>query len=244
YLYGTEASTSDVSIAAYKRNTLLNTMYGINIITIVADESRNITAVDKTSEIVNSTGVLMSDKTARGSDVTPFTNGTSLTMAQCLYVANQVRVKIGTAFEYGILVMPKLYEADEYASYCYGLSSFAVPDAAKDIHLSAVVLDCMNWLSSNVSEEDGGMGDNCLTSVYYKGVVQGQLVDSPEDVDMLQLTRDTVYFDFGYIVNFKVKIEDSFRSAAIAGESVGAKMTAIVTYAESGVTDMMEFYNR
>ncbi|MBQ8345324.1 MAG: hypothetical protein IJY42_03550 [Clostridia bacterium] len=108
-----------------------------------------------------------------------FANGHQLLTASILYNAPTLRNKIGASFEYGMLVMPKLYEEDDYITTAFGLSFFGSPGTAFDIAYCAVIMDAMNWLSSEVPVEDGGMGEECPTTAYYKGLVQRLLVDSP-----------------------------------------------------------------
>ena len=222
--------------------TFLQTNRHNNIITPIFDTSRNVELVTQMGDLCQKVAVYYEAHTARANSENRelFKNGQSLLLASCLYMGSYIRNEVNSSFEYGLLVMPKLYEEDDYVTTSYGLSFFGIPDAANDVAFCAVVMDSMNWLSGDVSEEDGGMGENCLTTVYFKGVVQGQLVDSPEDVEMLNTMRESVFFDFEFIVS--TGIEGAFSKAVRAGEAVD--VSSVKANAETEITTMMEFYNK
>ena len=178
----------------------------------------------------------------RANDMDTFANGHQLLTASILYNAPTLRNKIGASFEYGMLVMPKLYEEDDYITTAFGLSFFGSPGTAFDIAYCAVIMDAMNWLSGNVSRENGGLGDDNLIDTFYGTVLTGTVANSPQDMSMLTLAREHLYVEFEWL---NLSAPNDLRGALTKGQTIDdAKVAEIAAIVDSQLVDIMQFYQR
>lgn len=98
--------------------------------------------------------------------------------------------------QFGILPFPK-YDIDQetYLSHSYdGLSSFSVPACALDPEMSARVLDA---LAAESKHE--------VIPAYYEVVLQGRVAQDAESKEMLNIIREYLFFDFGFIYSDALK---------------------------------------
>ena len=219
--------------------TLLKTNRNNHIITVVANTSTNVTIAAKMAELVNHEAMdYYVSAMPRRRDMTLFTTGNALMLATCLY--NGQKLKLTEGLDYGILVLPKYSEADEYGCSAYGASPFAIPATALDAHASAVIIDTMNWLAN--TEDEGGMGEDRLVYTYYNTVLKGQVSNSPQDNEMLDLARSTQIYEFDALLR-TTGLSDGFVSAIEKNTSVSVTMDNMVGTAQKALTDSMEFYN-
>ncbi|MBQ8416204.1 MAG: hypothetical protein IJX13_04830, partial [Clostridia bacterium] len=112
-----------------------------------------------------------------------------------------------------------------------------------DLQMVAIVMESMNWLSN--SDGEGAMDeDERVLPVYYGTVLQGQIAESPDDYRMLDLIRNSIRFDFGYQLDGQIKMANNVYKVVINGRNLGAELTEINAFAEAGLTDLREFYNK
>ncbi|MBQ8345311.1 MAG: hypothetical protein IJY42_03485, partial [Clostridia bacterium] len=179
------------------------------------------------------------DKTCRNIDMTLFATGKSLLIATTPYMIGRLQ---DTALAYGLLVAPKLNETDSYRSTVYGISVMAIPSTAKESGYSMVVLDAMNWLSGNVSRENGGLGDDNLIDTFYGTVLTGTVANSPQDMSMLTLAREHLYVEFEWL---NLSAPNDLRGALTKGQTIDdAKVAEIAAIVDSQLVDIMQFYQR
>ncbi|MBQ8345138.1 MAG: hypothetical protein IJY42_02610, partial [Clostridia bacterium] len=88
------------------------------------------------------------------------------------------------------------------------------------------------------------LGEDALVYTYFDTVIKGQVANSPEDYEMLQMTRDLAYYDFAFILEANAGIFTGFQKAVTDQYSVGTKMSDILANAEQNLTAIMEFYNQ
>lgn len=96
----------------------------------------------------------------------------------------------GMDADFGILPFPKYDESQEsYLSHSYdGMSIFAVPKTVKSLEMSGLVTEALCAESRNTT-----------IPAFYKTVLQTKVVRDEESSEMLDLIRNTLLFDFGYV---------------------------------------------
>lgn len=96
----------------------------------------------------------------------------------------------GMDADFGILPFPKYDENQEnYLSHSYdGMSIFAVPKAIKDKEMSGLITEALCAESRNTT-----------VPAFYETVLQAKVVRDDESSEMLDLIRNTLLFDFGYV---------------------------------------------
>lgn len=98
--------------------------------------------------------------------------------------------------QFGILPFPK-YDVDQesYLSHSYdGLSSFSVPACATNPTMCAKVLDAM-----------GAESKYTVIPAYYEVVLQGRVAQDADSKEMLDIIRENLYFDFGFLYSDALK---------------------------------------
>lgn len=96
----------------------------------------------------------------------------------------------GMDADFGILPFPKYDENQEnYLSHSYdGMSVFAVPKAVRDTEMSGLVTEALCAESRNTT-----------VPAFYETVLQTKVVRDDESAGMIDLIRNTLLFDFGYV---------------------------------------------
>ncbi len=133
--------------------------------------------------------------------------------------------------DFGIVPYPKYDPADEtYRNRNFGSSYFAIPVTAKDVNLSAVILEAQNFYSYlNVRP------------TYYDTVLKAKAARDEETCEMLDLVMDTCYIDpffvYGTVLggvadqpfNLVVAKSDTYMSKMESlGKSIDTKMADLV----------------
>ena len=115
--------------------------------------------------------------------------------------------------EFGILPFPKYDEDQEnYLAHSYdGLSSFAIPACTGTPEMSAKVLDAM-----------GAESKYSVIPAYYEVVLQGRVAQDAESKEMLNIIRENLYFDFGFIYSDALKRTGSAGPFAFFGDELRA----------------------
>ena len=122
-----------------------------------------------------------------------FTTDGALFMTGTLNNANALR---NADMKFGILPFPKYdYDQEEYLSHSYdGLSSFSVPACATAPQMCAKVLDAM-----------GAESKYSVIPAYYEVVLQGRVAQDADSKEMLNIIRENLFFDFGFIYSDALK---------------------------------------
>jgi hypothetical protein len=137
-----------------------------------------------------------------------FTNDSALFMTGTLQNAATLR---HAEMEFGILPFPK-YDIDQetYLSHSYdGLSSFAIPACATEPAMCAKVLDAM-----------GAESKTSVIPAYYEVVLQGRVAQDAESKEMLNIIREHLYFDFGFIYSDALKYTGGAGPFALFGDAL------------------------
>ncbi len=137
-----------------------------------------------------------------------FTNDNALFMTGTLQNAATLR---HADMEFGILPFPK-YDLDQetYLSHSYdGLSSFAIPACATEPAMCAKVLDAM-----------GAESKTSVIPAYYEVVLQGRVAQDAESKEMLNIIREHLYFDFGFIYSDALKYTGGAGPFALFGDAL------------------------
>jgi hypothetical protein len=92
--------------------------------------------------------------------------------------------------DFGIIPFPKYDEAQtNYISHAYdGMSMFSVPKSVKDTKMSGTVTEALCAASKDL-----------VIPAFYDITLQTKVTRDTESQAMLDLIRQTVYFDFGYV---------------------------------------------
>lgn len=122
-----------------------------------------------------------------------FTSDGSLFMTGTLNNSSALR---HAEMQFGILPFPKYdIDQDTYLSHSYdGLSSFSIPACATEPKMSAHVLDAL-----------GAESKHEVIPAYYEVVLQGRVAQDAESKEMLNIIRENLFFDFGFIYSDALK---------------------------------------
>ena len=200
-------------------------------------DENNINMVDILSAFLhNNKGVLYSDKTNRAGDnpnVTYFSNGRSLFYAAALERA-AILQDSNTDFKIGIVPMPKLdANQSNYVSTSYGLSFFAIPKAAADEHMSATILNAMNYLSNDT-----------IVETFYDIVMKGQFSDTENDANMIDNARENIYFDFAFSNESALGAPQVvFRTAIRDNSAISSSIDSISINSERMLEELLMTYS-
>lgn len=116
-----------------------------------------------------------------------FTNNQALFISGTLDQSAVLR-NMDTAF--GIVPFPKYDDAQEtYLSHSYdGHSIFGIPASLVDPSMSGAVMDAL-----------GAESRQSVVPQYYEVVLKGRTTRDEESREMLDIIRDNLYFDFGFV---------------------------------------------
>ncbi len=159
-----------------------------------------------------------------------------------LFKADQVLFDmshVGAAVEYrdmesdfGIVPYPKYDPADEtYRNRNFGSSYFAIPVTAKDINLSAVILEAQNFYSYlNVRP------------TYYDTVLKAKAARDEETCEMLDLVMDTCYIDpfFIYGTVLGGVADQPFNLVASKSDTYMSRMESLAKSIDTKMADLVE----
>ncbi len=116
-----------------------------------------------------------------------FTNNQSLFIAGTLDQSETLR-NMDTAF--GIVPFPKYDKYQEtYLSHSYdGHSIFSIPSSLADPSMSGAIMDAL-----------GAESRQSVIPQYYEVVLKGRTTRDEESREMLDIIRENLYFDFGFV---------------------------------------------
>ena len=153
--------------------------------------------------------------------------------ASCMYNGTAVK---NTGVNYGVIPFP-MYEADgDYISTSYGVSTFAIPKTAGDYHFSAVILDALNYYSWNT-----------VVTNFYDTTMKAQIADSANDARMMDIARDSLYFDFAWMLDEggTMNVFSAFQSATSKKETeLSSTLSSAMETSIMGLADIIAFYNQ
>ena len=128
------------------------------------------------------------------------------TLFSAITIGNLVNFK-NVEFQYGVMVYPKYHsEQKGYFSTTAGSSVFALTKVTRDPEKSAVILEALNACFYDQ-----------VTPAIFRTVLQGRISKKPEMAAMLEVIRDSVYYDFGFVWNASLGNIANFTSFIEAG---------------------------
>lgn len=189
-VYGALYDTHSIGCLPYSAGMKLTTIGADGAIQITQNTDNLIKIGEACANLIHGGGVRYDSNTARSTNnqgVKLFTAGSALFYATALYLGQSLRAA-NTDFDYGVLVPPKFDKDSEYITGTYGASLFGIPNSVKNPHMSAVILDAINYYSNDT-----------VVEAFYEIVLKYQVADSEEDANMIEKARDVLYMDFAYI---------------------------------------------
>ena len=235
-MYDTHSMQSQMFAAGIKL-TEINDQGGISLVA----KSRGVNSLihDKLKSVIQDSANKFNNTTAR-SDVSNktnlFINDQAVFYANCLYVGSQITKKAANGFEFGILPQPLYAEGEDYISTAYGMSVFGIPKSSVDPHFSAVVLDAMNFHS-----------EDTVVSAFFNQTMNTQLASGSEDARMLDLARNSLYFDFSWILQIggKMTVHSAFYTTiASKDKELASALDSALEVSVPGLGEIMMFYNQ
>ena len=151
----------------------------------------------------------------------------------CMYVGSYVK---DTGVNYGVVPMPMYEEGGEYISTSYGVSTFAIPKTAADYHFSSVILDALNYYSYNT-----------VVTNFYDTAMKAQIADSADDARMMDIARDSLYFDFAWMLDEgkTMTVFSAFQKATNDENiKIGSLLDKAMETSIEGLQSIIAFYNQ
>lgn len=130
--------------------------------------------------------------------------------------------------DFGVLPYPKYNPEDEtYRNRNFGSSYFAIPITARDVEMSAVVLEAQNFYSYRD-----------VRPTYYETILKEKVSRDEETAEMLDLIIDTCYIDpfFIYGTNLSYVADQPFSLITSKSDTYMSKMQTL----EKAVTKQLE----
>ena len=118
--------------------------------------------------------------------------------------------------DFGVLPYPKYNPEDEsYRNRNFGSSYFAIPITAKDLEMSAVVLEAQNFYSYRD-----------VRPTYYETILKDKVARDQETAEMLDLVIDTCYIDpfFVYGTNLSYVADKPFSLIVNTSDTYASEM--------------------
>ena len=151
----------------------------------------------------------------------------------CMYNGTTVK---NTGVNYGVIPYPMYEEDGEYISTSYGVSVFAIPKTANDYHFSSVILDALNYYSWNT-----------VVTNFYDTTMKAQVADSANDARMMDIARDSLYFDFAWMLDEggTMNVFSAFQKATSNKETeLSSTLATAMETSIMGLADIIAFYNQ
>lgn len=146
-----------------------------------------------------------------------FTAGRSLFMTGELRITPVLRA---ADMEFGILPFPKYDdEQEEYYAHSYdGLSSFGIPLSAKDPAMCAKILDAM-----------AAENKTSVIPAYNEIVLDARVAQDGDSREMLNIIRDNLYFEFGYVYSVPMGMSGAQGPFALYGDALRRGSESFIT---------------
>ncbi len=141
-----------------------------------------------------------------------FTEDRALFFLESLDMTVELRA---AEMDFGILPYPKYDENQEkyLSSTDDGLSTFAIPLSAYEPEMCVLILDALAAESKT-----------SVIPAYYDVVLQGRVAQDKESKEMLDIIREDLYFDFGFVYSFAIKGDNTnYGPFAFFGDSLAKR---------------------
>ena len=203
---------------------------------VAQSRTLNLDILDKVKTLIHDQATNYHSSTARAdtNKAKMFTGGKTMFYATALYLGYTINSQSNVP-SFGVVPMPK-YDNEVQTNYIttsYGVSVFAIPKVALDQHFSAVILDAINYYS-----------EEHTLDAFYNKAMRGQLAEGSDDVRMLDLAKDTMYFDMGWILDEggQFNLFNAFQAACVKNEEIN--LTDPMQTSTAKLVDLIAFYNR
>ena len=212
------ASDSDVAIEAFVTSFGVRTVDmkedGTVTLNVVSDRSLKVT--DKLIQLYTAEYSYKDHKTENDPSKEYFTAGNVLFNAMRFEMIERIRK---LEFDYGVLPYPKLDDDQEeyYSSVTDGVSLMFVPKTVPD-------KDLVGTVTQALAEESR----KTVRPEYIELVLKGNAARDAQTLAMIDLIRDTVKVDPGYILNGRAGL--AIRNAVRSNMGLGDKPTGLETY--------------
>ncbi len=241
-VYGALYDVHSMGAQLYSAGINLTSVSANGAIEIAADKPSNVDVADKVTRLINSPYTRYDKNTARSGknqNSVLFQSEKSMFYATALYLGIKLKENV-SGFEYGVLPMPKYDKDAEYVSTTYGASPFAIPVDAKNPHFSAVILEAINYLSSDNEYFDGS-----LVNSMFEIVMKGQVAQKRDDARMIEFAKSKVYIEFAFIRDGKdFKLYTTAKKAVLDQVSISGLMEGVVPVAQETLGKILEFYSK
>lgn len=128
--------------------------------------------------------------------------------------------------------MPKYDKESDYVSTTYGASIFSIPKICQDRSMSAVILDVMNRRSSDT-----------IVTAFYDNVLKRKVADRPTDARMVDLARNLLYVDFGFVCESdRFNLFSKVQGQVVKNQSLSTVIAEIATAARNQLDSIIEIY--
>lgn len=240
-----EDKTNDVWGAIYDQHSLRTGLFsaGLKLVTVSQENGaiditlntpRNVNITDGFTALIHDANTYYSNTTARNyaDKVSKFIGGQSFFYATALYCGKQIKNEMDASFDYGLIPMPKFDADSEYVSTTYGASIFSIPKICQDRSMSAVILDVMNRRSSDT-----------IVTAFYDNVLKRKVAESPTDARMVDLARNSLYVDFGFVCESdRFNLFTKVQGQVVKNQSLSTVIAEIATAARNQLDSIIEIY--
>ena len=233
-LYDTHSSRSQLFSAGLK---LLDVTESGAIDIIAESRTLNVDICEAVTNLVHANTTYLNKNTARSDinlKVNMFNGDRVMFYATALYLGYYINGADNPAL-FGVVPMPKMTVEDEYVTTSYGVSVFAIPKNAVDPHFSTVILDALNYYSEETT-----------LSAFYEKAMKGQIAEGADDARMMDIARDTMYFDLGWILDQggTINVFGAFQKAVINNEELASHLPGAMESSTTALADLIAFYNK
>lgn len=135
---------------------------------------------------------------------------------------------------FAVVPMPKYDEAqDGYRTETVDTTSILlVPSTIRDPELVGLALEALNYESQKL-----------VTPAYFDVAMQSKYARDEESKEMMQIVRDSIYFDFGYIFAGAIGGGiNSIMESAVSGKGLASVWAANEGTMEKGLDKLLEFF--
>jgi len=163
-----------------------------------------------------------------------FKEGRTMFLMDCLgQTGNKLR---DMEQSFAIVPSPKLDEAqDNYRTESGdAISIMMVPTTVKNKDLCGAVLECINYESQQI-----------VLPAYFESTFQAKYARDEDSQEMMEIIRDTLYFDFGYIFAGVIGNDiNKTMDIAVNQSSIASTLAKRLPGMEENLNNLLEFYRQ
>ena len=135
--------------------------------------------------------------------------------------------------DYCVLPMPKYDEAqDGYRTETVDTTSVMfVPVTVQNKELCGWMLELLNYESSEL-----------IVPAYFDMALQSKYARDESSIEMMQIIRDSIYYDFGYVFAGAIGAINGLMEKAMTTENLASEWEAIRPGCEQNLTKLLDFF--